>query len=446
MPIDPILQAVRALIDEKRAQRSPPPTARDIQEQIRLFGQYAILSHRWDGEELSFLDVEDLAEPKVQAKKGFKKLAGFSNIIKTHFGCRYLWIDTMCIDDESRNASIPLMFSWYRHAYPTFDPTISFDSTGVMRIMVSLYPGAGVEYYDEDKTEEPNSIEDNLDGNSAEEWYGLSWHDDEDEADGLQDTENHSESSDGESNDEENSEANSESDDSDDTEGGHDSDDNAFGLTVLNLFFAVPDDIGTIEPSTLPKIELPSLTSLSIRDFTGRCARLLSILRCKSNNLDVAGVDDCDLDPYGFKYCRYALLQLCRNITAVEFAQDQLSAVVLKRTRYGLMMEGVCWREGISTYSDCHEDDTLEENMMWVDFEDIDGMDLRLVEWCLRDLRGHKGLESIKAEAIAISGYEEKWWLVAPVDDLSRGNIPDGELCISDANTEGDGSQDEDEA
>ncbi len=112
MPIDPILQAVRALIDMKRAQRSPPPTARDIQEQIRLFGQYAILSHRWDGEELSFLDVEDLAEPKVQAKKGFKKLAGFSNIIKTHFGCRYLWIDAMCIDDESRNASILLMFSW----------------------------------------------------------------------------------------------------------------------------------------------------------------------------------------------------------------------------------------------------------------------------------------------------------------------------------------------
>ncbi|KAF9490006.1 hypothetical protein BDN71DRAFT_1400662 [Pleurotus eryngii] len=117
MPVWPILQAVRELVDVKRTQRSPTPTTQDIQEQIRLFGQYAILSHRWDGEELSFLDVANLSDPRVQAKKGFRKLAGFKNIVKTHFGCRYLWVDSMCVDETKRNASIPLMFSWYRHAY-----------------------------------------------------------------------------------------------------------------------------------------------------------------------------------------------------------------------------------------------------------------------------------------------------------------------------------------
>ncbi|KDQ27252.1 hypothetical protein PLEOSDRAFT_1103951 [Pleurotus ostreatus PC15] len=117
MPVGPILQAVRELIDVKRTRGSPAPTTGDIQEQIRLFGQYAVLSHRWDGEELSFSDVANLSDPMVQAKKGFRKLAGFTNIVRTHFGCRYLWADSMCIDETSRNASIPLMFSWYRHAY-----------------------------------------------------------------------------------------------------------------------------------------------------------------------------------------------------------------------------------------------------------------------------------------------------------------------------------------
>ncbi|KAF4563176.1 hypothetical protein EYR36_003615 [Pleurotus pulmonarius] len=117
IPIHSVLLAVRELIRTKPTQTSIP--SHRVREQITLFGQYAILSHRWyqDEEELSFVDVSTISDPGVQAKKGFKKLLGFSNVVKSLYGCRYLWVDSACIDEADRNASIPLMFAWYRRAY-----------------------------------------------------------------------------------------------------------------------------------------------------------------------------------------------------------------------------------------------------------------------------------------------------------------------------------------
>ncbi|KAF9488000.1 hypothetical protein BDN71DRAFT_1356869, partial [Pleurotus eryngii] len=80
---------------------------------------YAILSHRWcqDGQELCFDDLANISDPTVQGKQGFQKLVGFSRVVQSYYGCRYLWVDSICIDETDRNASIPLMFGWYRHAY-----------------------------------------------------------------------------------------------------------------------------------------------------------------------------------------------------------------------------------------------------------------------------------------------------------------------------------------
>lgn len=117
IPIHSVLLAVRELIHTKPAQTLIP--SHRVREQITLFGQYAILSHRWyqDEEELSFVDVSNISDPGVQAKKGFEKLIGFSNVVKSLYGSRYLWVDSACIDEADRNASIPLMFEWYRRAY-----------------------------------------------------------------------------------------------------------------------------------------------------------------------------------------------------------------------------------------------------------------------------------------------------------------------------------------
>lgn len=107
------------LITRKRAQTALP-AIQDVQEQIALFGQYAILSHRWcqDGQELSFADVlVGLSDPIVQSKEGYRKLMGFSTAVTSLYGCRYVWMDSVCICEDDRNASIPRMFGWYRQAY-----------------------------------------------------------------------------------------------------------------------------------------------------------------------------------------------------------------------------------------------------------------------------------------------------------------------------------------
>ncbi|KAF7428816.1 hypothetical protein PC9H_008048 [Pleurotus ostreatus] len=117
IPIHSVLLAVRESIRTKATQTSIP--SHWVREQITLFGQYAILSHRWyqDEEELLFVDVSNISDPGVQAKKGFQKLIEFSNIVKSLYGSRYIWVDSACIDEANRNESIPLMFAWYRRAY-----------------------------------------------------------------------------------------------------------------------------------------------------------------------------------------------------------------------------------------------------------------------------------------------------------------------------------------
>ncbi len=74
--------------------RSPLLSHNELEKQIKLLGRYAILSHRWDeGQELSFTD--NLLDPSVQQKTGFHKLCNFTVVVKTQYGCRYLWMDTM---------------------------------------------------------------------------------------------------------------------------------------------------------------------------------------------------------------------------------------------------------------------------------------------------------------------------------------------------------------
>ena len=76
---------------------------------------YAILSHTWGKEEVSFQDLVWGDAPKLH---GYKKIIGCRNQAVSD-GYRYVWIDTCCIDKTSSSElseAINSMFCWYREA------------------------------------------------------------------------------------------------------------------------------------------------------------------------------------------------------------------------------------------------------------------------------------------------------------------------------------------
>lgn len=80
--------------------------------------QYAILSHRWESEEVSFQEMRSL-DDRVQGKKGFAKIQHTVNQAKAH-GLDWAWVDTCCIDKTSSSElseSINSMYRWYQRSH-----------------------------------------------------------------------------------------------------------------------------------------------------------------------------------------------------------------------------------------------------------------------------------------------------------------------------------------
>ncbi|KAI9686745.1 MAG: hypothetical protein M1822_002804 [Bathelium mastoideum] len=76
---------------------------------------YAILSHTWENEEISFQDVE---VGTAKSKAGWKKIE-FCAEQAAIDGLEYFWIDTCCIDKKNAvevSAAINSMFRWYQNA------------------------------------------------------------------------------------------------------------------------------------------------------------------------------------------------------------------------------------------------------------------------------------------------------------------------------------------
>jgi hypothetical protein len=77
--------------------------------------RYAILSHTWTGQEVTY---QDLINDTGRNKTGFKKLR-FCNERAAADGLQYFWVDTCCIDKSSSNelnTAINSMFKWYQRA------------------------------------------------------------------------------------------------------------------------------------------------------------------------------------------------------------------------------------------------------------------------------------------------------------------------------------------
>ena len=77
--------------------------------------QYAILSHTWGPEEVTF---KDITEGNGTSKAGFDKIR-FCGEQARRDGLHYFWVDTCCIDKSSSAElaeAINSMFRWYRDA------------------------------------------------------------------------------------------------------------------------------------------------------------------------------------------------------------------------------------------------------------------------------------------------------------------------------------------
>ena len=74
---------------------------------------YAILSHTWEDEEVTFQDMQKGHGP---SRKGWQKIESCCKLVREIGNQEYVWIDTCCIDKSSSSElteSINSMFDWY---------------------------------------------------------------------------------------------------------------------------------------------------------------------------------------------------------------------------------------------------------------------------------------------------------------------------------------------
>ncbi|PYI11265.1 HET-domain-containing protein [Aspergillus sclerotiicarbonarius CBS 121057] len=80
--------------------------------------RYAILSHRWGDDEITFQDIPHLRHDDEKKKtQGYQKIKRFCKKVADHF--EYAWIDTCCINKDSStelSEAINSMFRWYKRA------------------------------------------------------------------------------------------------------------------------------------------------------------------------------------------------------------------------------------------------------------------------------------------------------------------------------------------
>jgi hypothetical protein len=81
---------------------------------------YAILSHTWTDDKVTFEDMQDLLI--ARCKEGFSKIEATCQMEVKH-GLQYAWVDTCCIDKSSSaevSEAINSMFRWYKNALICF--------------------------------------------------------------------------------------------------------------------------------------------------------------------------------------------------------------------------------------------------------------------------------------------------------------------------------------
>jgi Heterokaryon incompatibility protein (HET) len=89
--------------------------------------KYAILSHRWEENEVSFKDLQAANASRTGTRDGDFIDPAFVKIQETREQarqyCNWVWIDTCCINKESSaelSEAINSMYRWYKNAVVCF--------------------------------------------------------------------------------------------------------------------------------------------------------------------------------------------------------------------------------------------------------------------------------------------------------------------------------------
>jgi hypothetical protein len=80
--------------------------------------KYAILSHKWEEDEVTFQEMDGRPK-KLDLKKGYQKIQRCAQLALRD-DLDYFWIDTCCIDRSSSaelSEAINSMFQWYSNAH-----------------------------------------------------------------------------------------------------------------------------------------------------------------------------------------------------------------------------------------------------------------------------------------------------------------------------------------
>ncbi|KAH9897611.1 HET-domain-containing protein [Xylariomycetidae sp. FL2044] len=92
-------------------------TTLELHEFVGRIPRYAVLSHRWGTEEVSYQEML-VPSPATRRKEGFYKIRHTCDqALRDRLD--WAWVDTCCIDKSSSaelSESINSMFKWYRHA------------------------------------------------------------------------------------------------------------------------------------------------------------------------------------------------------------------------------------------------------------------------------------------------------------------------------------------
>jgi hypothetical protein len=90
---------------------------------------YAILSHTWGAEEVTYYDVvQEQGLEAVSWKQGYSKLMGLCKTAAQN-GFKWVWMDSCCIDKSSSaelSEAINSMFAWYRDAVVCYVYLVDF--------------------------------------------------------------------------------------------------------------------------------------------------------------------------------------------------------------------------------------------------------------------------------------------------------------------------------
>jgi len=92
-------------------------TPLQVKKEVSRMTKYAILSHKWDRDEITHDNLAYLESLTHTA--GYDKLHNFLSKA-SDYGCKYAWFDTGCINKASsaeHEESIRSMFEWYSHAF-----------------------------------------------------------------------------------------------------------------------------------------------------------------------------------------------------------------------------------------------------------------------------------------------------------------------------------------